>query len=325
MDARRAVVASYGSLAGQLDPAHVFLTASSSEAYGWLFKLLASPGDSVLVPQPSYPLFEVLAQLEGIEARPYRLDYHGVWSIDRESLGAALTPSTRAIVVVTPNNPTGSMLRASDREWLAGRAAERALALVSDEVFADYPLSPRADAVSLAGEARVLTFVLGGLSKSVGLPQVKLGWIAASGPQPLLDEALERLDVIADAYLSVSTPVQLAAARLLETGASTRERIQLRIRRNLGVLRDALKTRPELSLLEPEGGWSAVLRVPAVASEEAIVLDLIRHAEVVVHPGYFFDFEDEAYLVVSLLPEPAVFDRGVERMLERVSAVGSRA
>jgi aspartate/methionine/tyrosine aminotransferase len=202
-------------------------------------------------------------------------------------------------------------------------AASRRLALISDEVFADYPLARRPDATSLLGEARALTFTLGGLSKSAGLPQVKLGWIVASGPAGDVAAALERLDVISDSYLSVSTPVQAAAPALLEAGLAIRRAIHARVRRNLDALRAAVTARPDVTLLDPEGGWSAVLRVPAVATEQAIVLRLLDEAGVLVHPGYFFDFPREAYLVVSLLPEPAAFDEAAGRLLSLVSGAAA--
>jgi aspartate/methionine/tyrosine aminotransferase len=271
------------------------------------------------VPQPSYPLFELLTRLEGVAAAPYRLEYHGRWSIDRASLEQALTPTTRAVLVVSPNNPTGSMLHAADRDWLVELCALRELALISDEVFCDYRLRARRDAVSLAGEPRALTFVLGGLSKSAGLPQVKLAWIAASGPPAAVDEARTRLEVICDTYLSVSTPVQLAAPALLEAGRTIRTAIQSRISRNCGQLESEVARHPAVTLLEPEAGWSAVLRVPSTISEEALVLRLAEEANVLVHPGYFFDFPAEAWLVISLLPEPAIFDEGVSRLLRLVT------
>ena len=315
--ARAAIARRYGP-AARVDPEAVVLTASTSEAYAWLFKLLCDPGEHVLVPQPSYPLFDMLTRLEGIVAAPYRLEYHRSWSIDRESIVRRTSPSARAVLVVSPNNPTGSCLREADREWLVAHAAAHRLALVSDEVFADYPLVKRPDASSLVGESRVLTFALGGLSKSVGLPQVKLGWIAASGPGAEVAEALARLDLISDAFLSVSTPVQVAAPRLMEDGAAVRHAIHTRVTRNLDALRRALATCPEVTLLEPEGGWSVVVRVPAVAPEEAIVLGLLEGADVLVHPGFFFDFPHEAYLVMSLLPDPSTFDEATSRLLPMV-------
>jgi alanine-synthesizing transaminase len=300
------------------------LTTSTSEAYALLFKLLCDPGDSVLVPQPSYPLFESLAGLEAVRADPYRLEYHGRWSIDRESVRRALSSRTRAVLVVTPNNPTGSMLRAADRDWLAALAAEHDVALIADEVFRDYTLEPAGDAASLSGESRALTFVLGGLSKSAGLPQMKLGWIAVSGPVSLTTQAMDQLEVICDTYLSVTSAVQLAAPALIEAGRDIRASIQERISRNLASLQRVVAGESPASLLTPEGGWSAVLRVPATRSEEALVLRLLNEFHVLVHPGYFFDFVTEAFLVVSLLPAPSDFDEGIRRVLAGIDTGAMR-
>ena len=321
----REAIASLGSrleltyVNSRRDPKQTVLTSSTSEAYSLIFKLLCDPGDRVLVPQPSYPLFDLLTRLDAVDPAPYMLEHHGVWSIDRESLMRASTPRTRAVLVVSPNNPTGSMLRRDDREWLATYAAERQLALIADEVFAEYPLAPRPDAVSLSGETRALTFVLGGLSKSVGLPQMKLAWISVTGPPDLVTPALERLDVIADTYLSVSTPVQLAAARLLDEGSTVRAQILARLTQNLAALAHLVQAHPAVSILPPEGGWSVVLRVPAVHREEDLVLHLVEKEGVIVHPGYFFDFPNEAYLVLSLLPDPEIFRDGVAKVLRAVT------
>ncbi|MEZ5317484.1 MAG: pyridoxal phosphate-dependent aminotransferase [Vicinamibacterales bacterium] len=319
--AREAIVAAMDPAAG-VTADRVILTASTSEAYGFLFKLLCDPGTTVLVPQPGYPLFDLLTALEAVRARPYRLEYHGAWSIDRASVEAAIGSDVRAILVVSPNNPTGSRLRRDDRDWLVDLAARRGIALVADEVFGEYPLATRPDAVSLLGERRALTFTLGGLSKSAGLPQLKLAWIAVSGPDAVVAAALERLDVIADTYLSVSTPVQLAAAALIEAGRAVRLAVADRLRDNLAALRAALVPRPEVALLEPEAGWSAVLRVPATASEEALILRALRHG-VVVQPGYFYDFATEAYLVISLLPARETFDAGVAALLRALAEGGA--
>jgi aspartate/methionine/tyrosine aminotransferase len=319
LEARQAIAGSRPHL--KTAASRLVLTASTSEAYSLLFKLLCDPGDEVLVPQPSYPLFDLLSRLDGVRPAPYTFAYHGHWSLDRPTVEAALTARTRAIVVVTPNNPTGSMLSRSDHEWLVEVAAGRQLAIISDEVFADYPLNPRSDASSLAGESRAMVFVLDGLSKSVGLPQAKLAWIAASGPAQDVDDVLVRMDVIADTYLSVSTPVQLATGRLLAEGRVVRAAIAERLVQNLAVLRAVVGEYPAVSLLEPEGGWSAVIRVPSVQSEEEMVIALLRDAHVLVHPGYFFDFPSEAFLVLSLLPEPATFREGVGRVLSRVGKV----
>jgi alanine-synthesizing transaminase len=315
VEAREAVADDYLRRGQTVSSERIVLTSSTSEAYAVLFKLLCDPGDAVLVPQPSYPLFDLLTRLDGVVAQPYRLDHHGVWTIDRVNLELALTHATRAVLVVSPNNPTGAMLRSSDRDWLAELCEARGLALIADEVFAPYPLAPRPDACSVIGEQRVLTFSLGGLSKSAGLPQVKLGWVVVDGPPHLVRETLERIDLICDTYLSVSTPVQVAASRLIETGRVIRAAIGPRLDRNLHELRRRLAASPSISLLEPEGGWSAVLRVPATQPEEALVLRVLEEAHVIVHPGYFFDFAHEAFVVLSLLPEPRVFDEGVDRLL----------
>jgi alanine-synthesizing transaminase len=320
LSARAAVAAEMGS---GIDPRHVVLTTSTSEGYAFLFKLLCDPGDEVLVPQPSYPLFDLLTTLEGVRPVPYRLDAQGAGCVDRASLEAAVSSRTRAILVVSPNNPTGSMLRRADAEWLVALAAARGLAIVADEVFASYPLTPPADAVSLLAESRVLVFTLGGLSKSAGLPQMKLAWIAASGPSPQLDEAMSRLEIIADTYLSVGTPVQLAASRLLAAGYRLRTAITGRLAENLAALRRLFPPASAIRLIEPHGGWSAVLRVPAILSEEALVLRLVDDRSVLVHPGYFFDFQEEAHLVVSLLPEPQVFREGLTRIVDWFRAEGA--
>jgi len=313
--ARAAVASDYARRGVDVPADRIVLVASTSEAYAILFKLLCDPGDEVLVPQPSYPLFELLTRLDGVVAQPYRLDYHGRWSIDRDSLERALTTRTRAVLVVSPNNPTGSWLHRADRDWLVDRLAARGLACIADEVFADFPLTVRPDHCSIAGVSGALTFALGGLSKSIGMPQVKLAWIAVSGPPHDVDAALDRLELINDTYLSASTPVQVAAATLLEEGASMRRGIATRLATNLDVLRTKIHAFPSVTLREPEGGWSAVIEVPAIGPEETLVLDLLRRQHVIVHPGYFFDFDREAFLVVSLLPEPHVFAEALDLLL----------
>lgn len=300
---------------GGVDPWRILLTASTSEAYSLLFKLLCEPeGDDVLVPVPSYPLFEHLTALDGVRPVPYALEYHGRWEVDFHGVDAAWTSRTRAVLAVTPNNPTGSLLSAFEFGQLDARCRERDAALIIDEVFADYPLGDSVPRGETAPSA--LTFRLGGLSKSAGLPQVKLGWILVQGPDALVQDALDRLELIADTYLSVSTPVQVAAARLIADGALVRNGILRRIRANLATLREAAGRVPALELLTAEGGWSVVLRVPARGSEEEMVLALLDRHDTLVHPGFFFDFAHEAYLVVSLLPDPGVFANGTERLLE---------
>ena len=330
VEARAAVARDYERRGADVSPSRIALTASTSEAYGCLFKLLADAGDEVLIPRPSYPLFDHLASLDRVTARPYDLDPDAGWRIDFESLEAAVTPRTRAILVVSPNNPTGSFVKSDELERLAALAAAHDLALVADEVFADYELTrgARASAGRVMERRGVLTFSLGGLSKSVGLPQLKLAWIAVGGPARLVRAALERLEIICDTYLSVSTPVQVAAAELLERGASVREQIARRVSTNYQRLleRAARCTlTPACRVLASEGGWSAVLELPSLESEEALVLNLLQNEGVLAHPGYFFDFPRESYLVVSLLVSEAQFADGTDRVLRRFDCpVGSR-
>jgi len=319
-EARAAVARDYARRGVHATPERIALTASTSEAYGCLFKLLADAGDEVLVPRPSYPLFDHLASLEGVTARPYALDPDAGWRIDFDSLQAAVTPRTRAILVVSPNNPTGSFVKPDEVQRLAEFAALHDLALVADEVFADYELTEgaRAAAGRVMECGDVLTFSLGGLSKSVGLPQVKLAWIAVAGPETRVGRALERLEVICDTYLSVSTPVQVAAPELLERGAIVREQIARRLSINYECLRQKVAAAtPACRVLASEGGWSAVLQVPSFESEEALVVDLLEEDGVLTHPGYFFDFPRESYLVMSLLVSEAQFADGTDRVLRR--------
>jgi hypothetical protein len=318
-EARAAVATDHARRKALVNPDDVVLAASTSEAYGWLFKLLCDPGHAVAVPRPSYPLFEHLTVLEGIEIHPYALAYDGRWSIDFDTLASA-PGHTRAVLVVSPNNPTGSYVSMSEMRALAGMCRERGWALIADEVFADYPLEMNGPVTDIARRTDVLTFSLGGFSKTLGLPQLKLAWMVIGGPPADRARARERLELIADTFLSVATPVQVAAARLLAAGASVRSAIHQRIRHNLTVLRAAVRRFPACEVLVVEGGWSAVIRVPSVRSEDDLVLDLLEREHIVVHPGYFFDFPSEAYLVVSLLPEPRQFAPAVERVLRLASA-----
>lgn len=305
--AREQVAALHG-----VDAGRVVLTASSSEAYAWLFKLLADPGDEVLAPRPSYPLFEYLAALESVRVVHYPLHYDHGWFIDCATLEERITARTRAVIVVNPNNPTGSYLKRDEVDRLAEICRRHGLALISDEVFSDYAITEDARRVSsLVGESRVPTFCLNGLSKKAGLPQMKLGWMVVGGPGTA--EALGRLELIADTYLSVGAPVQFALPGLLGARVTVQSQIRERLVRNLAALRVALDSAPAISLWAPEGGWYATLQVPRVRSEEQWVLELLEKHGVLVQPGYFYDFEREAFLVVSLLTEPGVFDEGVAR------------
>jgi aspartate/methionine/tyrosine aminotransferase len=315
MNAREAVVREYERRGLDVSAEQVVLSASTSEAYAWLFKLLCDPGDHVLIPQPSYPLFEHLTVLESVVAEPYRLEYHGAWRVDLDHLRSRMTARTKAVLVVSPNNPTGSFLHREDLKVLNELCQARDVMLIGDEVFADFPLEPAPDAASVLEASDAVSCSLGGLSKSIGLPQVKLAWLAFAGPAARVDLMLSGLDVVADTYLSVSTPVQLAAATLLERGAVIRHQIQQRTQDNLRALREVAATVPEVSVLRVEGGWSAIIRVPNYRSEETLVLDLMTAEHVLVHPGYFFDFERETFIVVSLLVEPAVFAEAISRVL----------
>ena len=317
--ARAAVAADFARRGVAVAPDRVCLTASTSEAYALLFKLLCDPGDRVLVPQPSYPLFEHLTALECVQAVPYALELHGAWRLDVAAIERRLDDRTRAVLVVSPNNPTGSIVQSGELEELAALCASRGVALIGDEVFADYRLDGAAPAVSVLQQSRALAFALGGLSKSVGLPQVKVAWIAVNGPDALVAEALAGLEIVADTFLSVSTPAQVALPRLLMHGAVVRHAIRERTARNLSALTAAVAAAPAVTLLPPAGGWCAVLQVPSLVSEEALVLALLEHDGVLVQPGYFFDFPREAFVVVSLLVDPGVFDPAIARVLARAT------
>lgn len=299
-----------------LDPEHSLVVSSSSEAYSYLFTLLCDADDEVLVPRPSYPLLAHLGQYAGVRLVPYSLAYDGVWHIDFESLRRALGPRSRAIVLVNPNNPTGSYVKRAELAELATLG----LPLIADEVFARFALGDDPELVtSVLGASPALTFCIDGLSKSAGLPQLKLSWIAASGPEPLVRESLRRLEWIADTYLSTTTPGQRALPALLEAAPAFRDALCRRLRQNHGALVAALAG-SAASVLRLEGGWYAVVQLPNIASEDEWVLGLLEHEGVLVHPGYFYDFERPAFLVVSLLPEPEDFVRGaaaLRRELER--------
>ena len=319
--AREAVAAHLAGRGVPIHPDRVVLTASTSEAYGLLFKLLCDPGDAVLVPQPSYPLFEHLTRLDGVAARPYRLEHHGRWQVDVDGLAAAVDARTRAVLLVSPNNPTGSFVRGDELAAVREVALRHGLAIISDEVFADYPVDePAAGRPGpLVGDPEALTFTLGGLSKSAGLPQLKLGWILLGGPDALVAGARDRLELVCDTYLSVATPVQLAAGALLDRSRPVADAILARVRGNDSALRRLADRFPACRVLRTEGGWYAVVQVPAFRSEEALVVELLQRDGVCVHPGYFFDFPREAFLVLSLLPPPGVFAGAAARVLARAS------
>jgi alanine-synthesizing transaminase len=326
-EARRAVAADYARRGVAIDQDRIVLSASTSDAYSMVFKLLADAGDEMLVPRPSYPLFDHLTRLDGVTAVPYDLEYHDGWTIDMASVERAVTSRTRALLMVNPNNPTGSFVKAAEFQCLKAICAAHDVAIIADEVFIDYELQPgaRAAAASVIDDIPdgPLTISLGGLSKSAGLPQLKLGWMALGGPDAAVRPALGRLELVCDTYLSVSTPVQAAAAELIERAAPIRAQIQSRTAANHRRLVERVADVPACRVLRAEGGWYGVLQVPSFGSEEDLVVALVERDGVVVHPGYFFDFPRESYLVVSLLPPEAVFANGVDRVLRRVTTTSS--
>jgi len=316
--ARAAVAAYYAESRGALvDPAQIVLLASTSEAYALLFKLLCDPGEAVLVPEPSYPLFDSLAALEGVRAARYPLRWDGEWHVDLAALRQAFAAERpRAILVVSPGNPTGAFLKRDERAALALLCSEHGSALICDEVFADSARAPdplRVETVAAFDD--VEAFALSGLSKVCGLPQLKLGWCVASGPRAA--ERVAQLELIADNYLSVGTPVQLALPDLLEARHSFQLRLRARLRRNLAALLAVRKGPAPWDILPAEGGWSVILSVPRIRTEEEWALLLVEQG-VLVHPGYFFDFAQGAYLVVSLLPEEADFAQAARLLAQQL-------
>ncbi len=316
MAARSAVSGYYHERGITLSPDSIVLTSGTSEAYGFLFKLLCTPGKSILYPKPSYPLVPLIAELEGVTAKPYPLTGEN-WRWDLTSLFEALTPGARAVVAVSPNNPTGSMLTDEALREVSGFCAAHRLALIVDEVFLDYPSPQRAESVvSSAGNPDTLTFTLGGLSKACGLPQMKLSWIAVGGPERDTRQALARLEFIADAFLSVGTPVQQAASGLLALGARVREQIRRRVDRNEAALKATLGGVPGVTVFPRDGGWYSVVELPAGIDDEAFALRALEEQSVILQPGYMFDMEDAQAAVVSLLPPPEVFAEGISRIAE---------
>ncbi|MEO6324951.1 MAG: pyridoxal phosphate-dependent aminotransferase [Thermoanaerobaculia bacterium] len=325
---RQAVSDYYARHGVAANPERILLTASSSEAYGWLFKLLADPGDAILVPAPSYPLLDALAELEALELHRYSLSMEDGWALHASAIEAALDrldlagKRVAAVVLVNPNNPTGGSIAQAELKALLRLSHERNFGVISDEVFLDYRFESSAEDVAVAAsESEGLVFSLGGLSKAAALPQLKLGWILANGPEPHLSQALSRLEWIGDAYLSVGTPVQQALAQLLEASDATAQRIRERIACNRAALDAAFSAGGAVSVQRMTGGWSAVLRLPAVMTEERLVIMLLERHDVLVHPGYFFEFPFEAFLVLSLLPEPGEFARGIARLAAALGAL----
>ena len=317
--ARQAISRYYKEQGHEVAVDRIFLTASTSEAYSYLFRLLADAGEEVLFPRPSYPLFQFLGDLNDVALNYYPLVYTDHWYIDLPQLEECVQPATKAVILVNPNNPTGSFIKKDELSVLNRICQTKNIPIISDEVFADFAFPGSKDAVSLVNNDAVLTFVLGGLSKTLLLPQMKLSWIIVSGPEELAKEACQRLEMIADTYLSVNTPVQNAVAGWLSRKEEFQAPVKQRTLDNLRFLEEAVKT-TECQLLNPEGGWYAVIWIPLPKiSEEEFILQLLEKEHVFVHPGYFFDFEQEGFLVVSLLPAADIFKEGIRRILQRIA------
>jgi aspartate/methionine/tyrosine aminotransferase len=312
--ARHAVAGYYADRGENVLVEDIFLTTSTSEAYSYLFRTLCDPGDELLIPSPSYPLFDFLADIQDVKLVRYPLLYDHGWQIDFHALEKAITPRTRGLIVVNPNNPTGHFAKPAEIAKLNSICAQREVAIIADEVFLDFPLEGDRPA-SFAANRGAPTFTLSGLSKISGLPQMKAAWLIASGPQEWKREALARLEVIADTYLSVNAPVQLAIPRFLEQRHSFQEQVMLRVRRSLAELDHQLAAQKTVSRLKVEGGWCAVLRVPATRSDEDLAIELLTTQGVSVHPGHFYEFPAEGYLVVSLIIPHRTFAEGTSRLL----------
>ncbi len=342
LPAREAVATYYAERGAQISTDDLVLTTSTSEAYSFIFRLLCDPGDAVLVPTPSYPLFDFLADIQDVTLVPYELVYDHGWQMDFHSLEQVLRRSAsahpsreggsqegitatsgrcKAVLVVHPNNPTGSFVKPREANQLAEFCAQNGLAIVSDEVFLDYSLNVDPACQSFAAlpqakaERKAVTFILSGLSKISGLPQMKAAWIAVSGPERLKREALNRLEVIADTYLSMNAPVQWAIPELLRERHSIQRQLMARIRANLAELDRQLNLQKLCTRLEVEGGWYVILRVPVTASDEQLAIALLRGTGVLVQPGHFYDFVKDGHLVLSLITPEEIFALGIERLL----------
>lgn len=318
LSAREAICRYYQEKGLQVDPQQIFLTASTSEAYSYLFRLLVNPGEGVLFPCPSYPLFSFLGDLNDVRIDTYTLDYSDQWSIDLECMRQGFCEDLKAVVLVNPNNPTGSFISHGELEEINTLCRKQNIALICDEVFADFTLGEDKDHTSLVSNDQVLTFVLGGVSKTLGLPQMKLSWIIINGPQSLVNASIERLEVIADTYLSVNTPTQNALPLWLSHRKTIQTEINNRINSNFKSLKEHANKIDECQVLEADGGWYAVLKIPDKMSEEQWILTFLNQDHVAVHPGYFFDFPTEAFIIVSLLPLTDTFTDGVKRIFKRI-------
>ncbi|HVS89713.1 MAG TPA: pyridoxal phosphate-dependent aminotransferase [Candidatus Acidoferrum sp.] len=312
--ARRAVAAYYAARNTHVSIEDIILTTSTSEAYSYIFRTLCNPADELLVPEPSYPLFGFLADIQDVKLIRYPLLYDDGWQIDFHALERAITPRTRGVIVVHPNNPTGHFAKPEEVAKLDEICSARRIALIADEVFLDFALAEKKPP-SLATNRGALTFTMSGLSKISGLPQMKAAWLITTGPEPQKSQALARLEVIADTYLSMNEPVQLAIPAFLEQRHAFQQQVMARVRKNLGELDLQLAAHKSCRRLHTEGGWYAVLRVPAMRSDEDLAVDLLTTKNVYVHPGHFYDFPADGYLIVSLITSEPDFAEGIGRLL----------
>src|SRR6267378_2463404 len=311
---RLAVTEYYSARGAAVSAEDIVLTSSTSEAYSSVFRLLCNPGDELLIPAPSYPLFGFLADILDVKLVRYPLIYDHGWQIDLHSLQQAITARTRGVIVVNPNNPTGHFVKAAELAKLNELCAAREIALIADEVFLDFPLG-REKPVSFAGNDAVLTFAMSGLSKIAGLPQMKMAWLVASGPDELKRKALDKLEVIADTYLSPNAPVQLATPVFLEQRGGFQKQVMSRVKKNLAEMDRQLALQKSCSRLVLEGGWYTILRVPVNRSDEDLAVELLVDRDIYVHPGHFFDFANDGYLVLSLIGREDKFAQGLPRLL----------
>ncbi len=320
-DARNAVCDYYRKKGLKVDKNQIILTSSTSEAYSYLFRLLANPNDRVLFPQPSYPLFEFLVDLHDLRMGYYTLNYDGAWGLGEDFLNN-FDKSTRAFILVNPNNPTGSYIKFLELARINDLCDEYEVPIICDEVFHDFPFNEKLKPISMVTNNKVLTFTLGGLSKSLGLPQMKLSWIVINGPVNLVEEAKKRLEIIADTYLSVNTPAQLSLRQWFTLKDNIQSQIKSRILNNYHFAQQQVKLLKRIQLLDVEGGWYITLKLSTSRNEDEWVLKLLNNYHVYVHPGYFFDFDQGNHLIVSLLGPQEAFQEGLTRVLSRIEQEG---
>ena len=317
VSARQAVAAYYAARGGDVPADNIILTTSTSEAYSFAFRTLCNPGDEILIPEPSYPLFAFLADIQDVKLARYPLDYDYGWQINFHALQQAITARTRGVIVVHPNNPTGHFTKPHELEKLNEICSTWNLAIIADEVFLDFTLQDQ-PAFSFAQNSAALTFTMSGLSKISGLPQMKAAWLITSGPEQLKSRALARLEIIADTYLSMNAPVQWATPALLDQRHPFQKQLITRVRKNLAELDRQLTAQKSCARLVVEAGWYAVLRVPATRSDEELAVALLSQKSIYVHPGHFYDFPSEGFLIVSLITPEEEFAAGVKLLLSTI-------